>query len=140
MSEQDRLNGLHNLGGTLVVTRNGDTEYPIAKLLRPTSTEAFLDSGRLVQCVRACAGMDDPAKEIAELRETDMQKALAPILEHQRAHAQEIAAKDARIAQLEGVLKFLLARAEFMAKELRYTPDVPVPAIVNARKALDPTP
>ena len=46
------------------------------------------NAARIVACVNACAGMDDPAAEIERLR--DMEKNIAPILQTVRALAQQI--------------------------------------------------
>jgi hypothetical protein len=46
------------------------------------------NAARIVACVNACAGMDDPAAEIERLR--DMEKNIAPILQTVRSLAQQI--------------------------------------------------
>jgi hypothetical protein len=95
---------------------NGSCMYKITKqgdywpIIPECSTgENF---ARIVACVNACAGMDDPAAEIERLR--DMEKNIAPILQTVRSLAQQISGDKSidRMTRLEALGLLMAIPAE----------------------------
>ena len=73
---------------THIVRRIDGEKHAVCIIRTNNAEEANANAARIVACVNACAGMDDPAAEIERLR--DMEKNIAPILQTVRALAQQI--------------------------------------------------
>jgi hypothetical protein len=94
------------VSGKIVNTQNVVSIKAIDKTISTLAADEFrnctieevnANAARIVACVNACAGMDDPAAEIERLR--DMEKNIAPIMQTVRSLAQHIS-RDKSIDQM----------------------------------------
>lgn len=98
------------------VIRDSDNRNAVA-VLHDGSTSydnCVADAERIVACVNACEGMEDPAKEIKQLIfELDMAKVTNEINE------KEIAALKARVAELETVMQDTIYEIDNKVEEIQ---------------------